>query len=537
MAANDLTAGEIEAPPANEPVYILSARIYDSAANAPDTFNAAVSQLDQDSKSGAAQGVKIDYDPQGKVAAITINNQSLYSSSDQSVPGQLANAQIMSDISNGNLQAAVDDSLVISNTFDVGDAGGFKQAVLSGFSDGLGSLLQSGDASQVAPYLANLLQSGAGDPADLNAVLQKAKDVSGLGDRLTINSDAQSGAVTGLQLDGKDILAPASSGAPQAAAPDATVVTPAADSITGPPAVESQGATPSDSQTAAPSDSQIASPSDSQAAAQTATRPDIQLSPQAPGVETPPVNLFGSDRNDIAPPQPLGNAGADTAPPSGPLPADNPPVVAGANDGPAAAAVSGGDTTGGAAPGSRLAPTSDTPSGPIPAAGDAGQPAGDGTKPAEQDLHQRHQYEKMLSHEVDQRHLSSTVRRGEGYFQVVERMHKNWSEEKINKEAHRIKDLNGDSDELRVGQRLPMISKEEKAAEVKKQMEKFDQAAPEQRSRMLEHLKKESAGREHDHDHESPHQQKRAGDRDNRSYSARSAQQSAPSPGYGSDID
>jgi hypothetical protein len=104
----------------------------------------------------------------------------------------------------------------------------------------------------------------------------------------------------------------------------------------------------------------------------------------------------------------------------------------------------------------------------------------------------RLQYQKDLTAVIDQQAQSSPVRLGEGYYQVVSRMHQDWSDERIMKETHRIKDLNGDNDELRVGQRLPMLSDEEKAARLTRHMDAFDQATPAQRAHMIAHLAKET---------------------------------------------
>jgi uncharacterized protein YuzE len=78
MASSDLTASEIETPLQGEPAFLVSARIYDSATNSPDAFKAVVAQLDQDAKAGTASGVKVDYDTQGKVSAITINKMTAH---------------------------------------------------------------------------------------------------------------------------------------------------------------------------------------------------------------------------------------------------------------------------------------------------------------------------------------------------------------------------------------------------------------------------------------------------------------------------
>jgi uncharacterized protein YuzE len=354
MAANELTAKEIEAPPATEPSYQLSQRIYDSAATSPDKFQAVVKQLDQDVKSGAAPGVSVDYDTQGKVAAITINNQDLYSSSVTSIPGQLASQQLTAEVQGGDMDSALKEGRNISATLLV-NAADANREILDDFGRNLGDKLKNPDLTAARQYLGHLQQSSVASAADLPGVLQNAKDSSGLGDRVAIETDGKTGAVSAFKIDGQDLL---------------------------------------------------------KEAPRTADQPTGKTPASA---DAPPADLFKDNRNDIPPAQ-----------------------------------------------------------------------------ATEKDQKDRNQFEMALARVVNHQTESLPVRPGEGYYQVVSRMHKDWSDEAIMKETHRVKDLNGRSDELKVGQRLPLISKEEKAAGIKKQIDAFDQATPDQRKQMIAQVSKQA---------------------------------------------
>ena len=363
MTANELTAKEIEARPTDETNYQLSQRIYDTAAKNPDQFQAVVKQLDQDVKSGAAPAVKIDYDNQGKVAAITINNEDLYNSGVANVPGALAAKQLGAEIRSGDMDGAINEGLRINTTFGLADAAAIKKEVLDDLGTALGNKLKNTDLTDARQYLANLQQSSASSSGDLPAVLQKAKEVSGLGDRVTIETDSQTGAVSAFKVDGQDLL----------------------------------GEVP-----------------------QSSKSKDAPVSPAQANTGAPPVDLFKSERNEI---------------PDSAAPVEQNPVGA--------------------------------------------------AKQAEQTKADRDLFEKAAAQSIDHHTKSLPVRLGEGYYQVVSRMHKDWSAEHRLKEAHHLKNLNGHSSELRVGQRLPLVSNGEKAEEVKKRMEEFDQATPEQRKQMV----------------------------------------------------
>lgn len=67
--------------------------------------------------------------------------------------------------------------------------------------------------------------------------------------------------------------------------------------------------------------------------------------------------------------------------------------------------------------------------------------------------------------------------RGEGYYQVLERMHPGTRAEDLVKEAHRIKHINSDRDILYVGERLATATQEERQREVEKRLKELDDAA------------------------------------------------------------
>ncbi|CAN5154822.1 hypothetical protein BH11CYA1_BH11CYA1_07300 [soil metagenome] len=72
------------------------------------------------------------------------------------------------------------------------------------------------------------------------------------------------------------------------------------------------------------------------------------------------------------------------------------------------------------------------------------------------------------------------VELGEGYFQVWKRMHPDHSDDQVNKEAHRIKKINGGREVLIVGERLPTATEEDRARELEKRLKDAKDAATKQ---------------------------------------------------------
>lgn len=84
--------------------------------------------------------------------------------------------------------------------------------------------------------------------------------------------------------------------------------------------------------------------------------------------------------------------------------------------------------------------------------------------------------EERLKQKIEDETSTLPVELGEGYFQVWKRMHPEQSDDEINKEAHRIKKINGDRDVLIVGERLPTATEEERAHELKKRLKDAKEA-------------------------------------------------------------
>jgi len=94
-------------------------------------------------------------------------------------------------------------------------------------------------------------------------------------------------------------------------------------------------------------------------------------------------------------------------------------------------------------------------------------------------------FQKLETQLIKHQNSTAPVEKGEGYYQVLGRMHKDWSGDHINKEAHRLKDINQHSDHLKIGQRLSLISDAELQRAVKDKMAAFEHANPQQRKEML----------------------------------------------------
>ena len=111
--------------------------------------------------------------------------------------------------------------------------------------------------------------------------------------------------------------------------------------------------------------------------------------------------------------------------------------------------------------------------------------------PAGPDAREREQFKQLETQLITQLNRTAPVARGEGYYQVLQRMHKDWTPEHLYDEAHRIKNYNHNDNELRVGQRLSTISDWMKDHAVKEKMDAFEKASPEERKRMIAEVQKQ----------------------------------------------
>jgi len=94
-------------------------------------------------------------------------------------------------------------------------------------------------------------------------------------------------------------------------------------------------------------------------------------------------------------------------------------------------------------------------------------------------------FQKLEAQAISRQNSTAPIEKGEGYFQLLGRMHKDWTGDHLLKEAHRLKDINQHSDTLKIGQRLSLISDTELHRAVKDKMDAFKHASPEKRKEML----------------------------------------------------
>jgi hypothetical protein len=135
------------------------------------------------------------------------------------------------------------------------------------------------------------------------------------------------------------------------------------------------------------------------------------------------------------------------------------------------------------------APT-DAKTGIAPVAGEHAPPSFDTnklytqaqTQPADKE---RALVEKAVQGKVDDDARGVPLQRGEGYYQMLHRMHPDWNGKHTAQEAHHIKQLNGGKDQLKVGDVLQLYSPQEKTARLKSKMEAFDKAEPKEKLKAI----------------------------------------------------
>lgn len=84
--------------------------------------------------------------------------------------------------------------------------------------------------------------------------------------------------------------------------------------------------------------------------------------------------------------------------------------------------------------------------------------------------------EERLKQKIKDDTSTVPVAAGEGYFQVWKRMHPEQTDDDVNKEAHRIKKINGGREVLIEGERLPTATEEERARELQKRLKEAKEA-------------------------------------------------------------
>lgn len=101
----------------------------------------------------------------------------------------------------------------------------------------------------------------------------------------------------------------------------------------------------------------------------------------------------------------------------------------------------------------------------------------------------RAKVQQLMQAQADQTSQSSPVQRKEGYWQVLHRMFPNMSTDDLNKKAHEIKQLNGNRDVLKVGERLKLMSDDDKNKAVQQQLAQYDQLSPEDKAKVVAQAK------------------------------------------------
>jgi hypothetical protein len=115
-------------------------------------------------------------------------------------------------------------------------------------------------------------------------------------------------------------------------------------------------------------------------------------------------------------------------------------------------------------------PTDKTPAaGPPAKTGDATGTLSDADKAKVQQLIQKN---------VEDAAVSVPVKKGEGYYQVIRRMHPEMKPEDAVKAARHMRELNGGNVNLKVGDKLPLMSDDEKKAAAQQAMDDFSKLSP-----------------------------------------------------------
>lgn len=96
------------------------------------------------------------------------------------------------------------------------------------------------------------------------------------------------------------------------------------------------------------------------------------------------------------------------------------------------------------------------------------------------------QFDTKLGEFYENQNKSLPARAGEGYYQVLDRMHPDWSPQEKVKEARRLREFNGP--ELKVGQRFALHTPAETDAARAQSNDIYDKAPPEDRKAMLSDL-------------------------------------------------
>ena len=87
----------------------------------------------------------------------------------------------------------------------------------------------------------------------------------------------------------------------------------------------------------------------------------------------------------------------------------------------------------------------------------------------------RNEFQGRMTELIEEATSIGPVKRKQGYYQVLKEKHKDWSDEKASKEAHRIKKFNESKDVLRVNDMLPTESAERRKQMLQSVMKTYDE--------------------------------------------------------------
>lgn len=121
-------------------------------------------------------------------------------------------------------------------------------------------------------------------------------------------------------------------------------------------------------------------------------------------------------------------------------------------------------------------PPEQPPKQPDDKAGDPGKDPGKDQPPTSPEEKARAEYQKKVEDYIKDTYSLPPIEKGKGYYDSVAKAHPDWKPKQIMEEAKRIRHLNNDRVNLKVGERIPTISKAERDEMIAKAMREYDEA-------------------------------------------------------------
>ena len=114
---------------------------------------------------------------------------------------------------------------------------------------------------------------------------------------------------------------------------------------------------------------------------------------------------------------------------------------------------------------------------PDPGKDKAGDPGKDKPKeePKTPEEKARADYQKQVEAALTDKYSLPPIEKGKGYYDAVAKAHPDWKPKQVMDEAKRVRHLNGDKVDLKVGERISTISKDERAQMIAKAMAEYDE--------------------------------------------------------------